>query len=49
MQRPEEPVARAIASEDAAGAVAAVGRGCQSDDQQFGVGVAEAGEMGRAQ
>src|SRR6266498_3224241 len=42
-QRGEQPVAGAVAGEDAAGAVAAVGGGRQAEDEQARGGVAEAG------
>src|SRR5207302_6857925 len=38
-----EPVARAVAREHAAGAVSAVGGGCQTNDEEGGAGIAEPG------
>src|SRR3989442_13467255 len=43
-ERPEEPIAGAVPSEDAAGAVAAVRGGGQADDYEPGVWVPEAGD-----
>ena len=40
----EQPVARAVAGEHAAGAVAAVGRGRQAEDEDARGGIAEAGD-----
>jgi len=40
----EEKIARAVAGEDAAGAVGAVGGGGQADQQEARVGIAEAGD-----
>ena len=42
MQGGEQEVAGAVAGEDAAGAVAAVGRGGQADDEQARPRIAEA-------
>ena len=43
MQRPIEPVARAIAGKDAAGSITTVRRGGEADNQQSRVGSTEAG------
>ena len=47
VQRAIEPLARAIAGEDAAGAIGAVGAGRQADDDEAGGGIAEAGDGAR--
>ena len=44
MESGEEPVARAVTREDTTGAIPAMRRGCETDDQQLSVGITEPGD-----